>query len=698
MEFTCLSKGRGSHFPPCHILNLGGIKILLDCPLDLSALTPFSPVTTAFYALPSLEEDKVDANNDVGSMAVPAKRQKIENQPDNKTLIFAEPWYKTVMNLHLWNPSFIDVVLISSPMGILGLPFLTQMKGFSAKIYATEVSARLGELVMRDLVSMHKELKQFYGPTETDFPVWLRQEEVEKIPSVLREIILGKDGTELGGLRPLYSEADVNDCVLKIQKLKYAEEVCYNGILVIKAFSSGVEMGSCNWILDSPKGDVGYLSNSSFISSQVAAFDYQSLQGTDTLIYSDFSSLNSTEDVKDEENESVQLADKLPMSSHGLVGLYHNAKEDSEEMEKLAFICSCAIESIKGGGSVFIPINQFGIFLQLLEEVSKAIDASAMKVPIYIISSVAEDLLAYLNIVPEWLSRQRQERLFDGEPLFDHVKLLDDKKIHVLPNIHSEKFWMHSREPCIVFCSHWSLRLGPVVHLLQRWHKDPKSLLILEGGVNPPQLALLPFKPMAMKVLQCHFQPGIGLRRVRSLLETLQPKTLLFPEEFRPHISFPSEKFRSVLYYSEGKTSKVSCKDGFELKIPATPASNFYWNAFKEQEINLARVNGELIIENARYHLLLDNTEKNSNGRTNSVSFRKPELEKLLATFSNFGINASVEHQKMNSESQIQCLIHTADPYKAVIEIGTSSVVITTAGENVASHLYKALDSVLKGN
>jgi integrator complex subunit 9 len=36
--------------------------------------------------------------------------------------------------LHLWNASLIDVILISSPMGIMGLPFLTRRKGFSAKV------------------------------------------------------------------------------------------------------------------------------------------------------------------------------------------------------------------------------------------------------------------------------------------------------------------------------------------------------------------------------------------------------------------------------------------------------------------------------------------------------------------------------------------------------------------------------------
>lgn len=39
---------------------------------------------------------------------------------------------------------------------------------------------------------------------------------------------------------------------------------------------------------------------------------------------------------------------------------------------------------------------------------------------------------------------------------------------------------MNWQEPCIVFCPHWSLRLGPAVHFLRRWCGDQNSLLILE--------------------------------------------------------------------------------------------------------------------------------------------------------------------------------------------------------------------------
>ncbi|KAJ1414054.1 Ribonuclease Z/Hydroxyacylglutathione hydrolase-like [Sesbania bispinosa] len=428
------------------MLNFCGIRILLDCPLDLSALTAFSPVPTALDVLPFEESSDFEANGFVDSDAQSEKRQKIEKLLDAKSLIFAEPWYKTVNNLHLWNASFIDVILISSPMGIMGLPFLTRTKGFSAKIYVTEVSARLGQLMMEDLVSMHVEFRQFYGPEESNFPPWLRQEKLETLPCELRKIISGKDGVELGGWMPLYSAADVKDCILKIHTLNYAEEACYNGTLVIKAFSSGIEIGSCNWILKGPEGDIAYLSSSSFISAHAMTFDYPSLQGTHALIYSDFSSLSDAQDAEVGDNHSNPTADELlPLSFQDLGGFNPNSDQDSEEKEKLAFICSCAIECVEVGGSVLIPINQLGTMLQLLEEMTTSFEALAMKVyfpvlvPVYIISSVAEELLALLNIIPEWLCKQRQERLFAGEPLYAHVKLLKEKKIHVIPDILSHQ-------------------------------------------------------------------------------------------------------------------------------------------------------------------------------------------------------------------------------------------------------------------
>ena len=102
--------------------------------MDLSALSIFSPVPTGFDAEVDVKVSDFQDSSSSSSESVARKRQKINKPLDVNDLIYAVPWYKTVSNLHLWNVSFIDIVLISSPMGMLGLPFLTRMKGFSAKV------------------------------------------------------------------------------------------------------------------------------------------------------------------------------------------------------------------------------------------------------------------------------------------------------------------------------------------------------------------------------------------------------------------------------------------------------------------------------------------------------------------------------------------------------------------------------------
>lgn len=57
-----------------------------------------------------------------------------------------------------------------------------------------------------------------------------------------------------------------------------------------------------------------------------------------------------------------------------------NADDSLEEMEKLAFISSCIIDSVKAGGSALIPIGRLGIVLQLLECISRALESLNMKV------------------------------------------------------------------------------------------------------------------------------------------------------------------------------------------------------------------------------------------------------------------------------------------------------------------------------
>lgn len=177
---------------------------------------------------------------------------------------------------------------------MLGLPFLTRNPKFTGKIYATEATARVGRLMMEELVAMHAEFVQFYGPDERPgLPEWMKWEELEKLPLALREVVMGEDGEELGSWMPLYSAADIKECMQKVQSVKYAEEACYNGTIILKAFSSGLEIGSCNWTINGPRRNITYLSSSVFESAHAMDFDYHSLQGNDIILFSDLSSLNS---------------------------------------------------------------------------------------------------------------------------------------------------------------------------------------------------------------------------------------------------------------------------------------------------------------------------------------------------------------------------------------------------------------------
>lgn len=131
---TCLSEGKGFYFPPCHILDICGFRVLFDCPIDLSSLTVFSPVPIDSIVIVNDENLSCSCQKYAGLESNEEKRRKISKPLNANCLICAEPRYRTVKNLLLWNVSFIDIVLISSPLGMLGLPFLTRNKDFSAKV------------------------------------------------------------------------------------------------------------------------------------------------------------------------------------------------------------------------------------------------------------------------------------------------------------------------------------------------------------------------------------------------------------------------------------------------------------------------------------------------------------------------------------------------------------------------------------
>ncbi|KAM1778441.1 hypothetical protein ACFX12_039938 [Malus domestica] len=312
----------------------------------------------------------------------------------------------------------------------------------------------------------------------------------------------------------------------------------------------------------------------------------------------------------------------------------------------------------------------------------------------YIISSVAEELLAFTNIVPEWLCKERQEKLFCGEPLFAHVMLINEKKLHVFPTVHSPKLLMNWQEPCIVFSPHWNLRLGPAVHLLQRWCGDQNSLLILESGPDV-ELALLPFKPMEMKVLQCSFLSGIRLQKVEALLKILEPKVVLLPEDLKLNSSSITNSF-STFHYRVNETLRIpSLKDSSELEITTDLATQFKWRNLKQGNMKMTRLNGEFFVDHGRQRLLSGNLVSSESRPL--IHWGSPSLEKLLMVLSTRGIMATLGEAPSGSESESASLVHVHHPNQALVEVRETITVISTADESLASIIFEAIGIVLDG-
>lgn len=68
----------------------------------------------------------------------------------------------------------------------------------------TEVAARIGKLMMGELVEMHCEFVRYYGPDMDGSPKWMEGEELNKLMSVLQKIVVEDEEKYLSALMPLY--------------------------------------------------------------------------------------------------------------------------------------------------------------------------------------------------------------------------------------------------------------------------------------------------------------------------------------------------------------------------------------------------------------------------------------------------------------------------------------------------------------
>ncbi|CAD5226922.1 unnamed protein product [Bursaphelenchus xylophilus] len=406
---------------PSVYLKFPNVSVLLDTAVNFDVLSNFMPLRI-------IKNQSSPLNNAVSPRDPNlAGLKKIGGE----LLIDAVPEVQP-MTLSSIDFSKLDVILISSWMSLLSLPYITEETGFSGVVYCTEPTKELGGLAMEEMVNVMDRVKSDDNDWK-EKPFWKT---------------FGKSKTnDPRGWKPIYSREQMSNALKKVSLISFGETKVVNGLIKCTAYSSGHSIGSCNWILDYDSCKVGYVSSSAARPSHVRPAFWIPFKNISNLIVTSIS--------------------RFP-----------NA-DPASNAHRLSFTM---VETLKRGGNVLFPISPVGNVFDLLEIIISAIDAgkASRDIPVYFISPVAASALAFVNIFPEYLVEQKSQRVYNADEPFVFNDLIKDNRIKVYSSIHGS-FSKDFKPPCVVLTGHPSLRFGSAIHFLELWGNDKKNAVIVTG-------------------------------------------------------------------------------------------------------------------------------------------------------------------------------------------------------------------------
>lgn len=106
-----------------------------------------------------------------------------------------------------------------------------------------------------------------------------------------------------------------------------------------------------------------------------------------------------------------------------------------------------SVVTLRNNGTVIIPCYPSGVIYDLFEILSQRLDESGLStIPMFFISPVAENSLAYSNILAEWLSSTKQNKVYIPDEPFPHANLVKNGRLKFFKHIFSEGFSAEFRQ------------------------------------------------------------------------------------------------------------------------------------------------------------------------------------------------------------------------------------------------------------
>ena len=330
---------------------------------------------------------------------------------------------------------------------------------------------------------------------------------------------------------------------------------------------------------------------------------------------------------------------------------------------KVMDFCKACILTVKNQGSVLIPTLPTGKIYDLIEILHRFLcEANMSNVPVYFISSFANQSLAYSNIFAEWLCDAKQSLAYAAEYPFQHGDLVKTGFLKVYPSINA-KFNEDFAQPCILFTSHPSLRFGEACHFIDIWKNSPNnSFIFIDPDFNYLD-ALSPFQPVYANYYYFPIDTSLSANQFNKLIQkdSKHITQLILSQKYNIDEITSSEEYAKIDqsklnilntqidFYSQNDIIKLALKRNYEnceiesdlaamimpIKSKEQTLNNIAYTAFKAQ---LITKNNSHLLKAAPRTIPLTRHDRLKESNLRKYTYGKLNLNLFLKNIVNFGL------------------------------------------------------------
>ncbi|KAG4077555.1 hypothetical protein HA402_002982 [Bradysia odoriphaga] len=637
MKLYCLS---GDPAKPCYVISFKELLIMLDCGLTAQTILNFLPLplvhSQKFQSLPNWISPRDHDSQIDGELKECCGRVFIDSSPE-----FNAPLDKVI------DFSEIDIILISNYMNMLALPYITEGTGFNGTVYATEPTLQIGRFFLEELVDYIE-----VAPKANVATQWKEMQHL--LPPPLCDAYKPKSW------KHIFTTEAVHSSLARVQIAGYDEKLDIFGALEVTPVSSGFCLGSSNWVLSSGHEKVAYISGSSTLTTHPRPINQSALKYADIVI---------------------------------MTGLTQAPHYNPDSM--LGELCMNVAMTLKNGGSVLIPCYPSGVVYDLFECLSTNLDNHGFsQIPMFFISPVADSSLAYSNILAEWLSSLKQNKVYIPDEPFPHASLVKNARLKHFKHIYSEGFSTDFRQPCVVFCGHPSLRFGDAVHFIELWGSNPLHTVIFTEPDFPYHQVLAPFQPLAMKAIYCPIETSLNFQQANKLLKDLKPGNIVIPDSYTQPPAMAPHKTDLVIDQGQDRPL-ITFKHGEVIKLPLKRKRN---RVFLTPEVaativprevkpgvNLSTLTGYLQVKDNLHNItIVDDVKDDTNKRT--IPTREECLKKTKYEFGQLDVDLFYKKLMQDGITDVK-----------MEQNGPGSVTITLTGEDTSINISEQNTHIVCG-